>query len=183
MNALAAMSNQELTNTSSMYIHYWELSHYNNGQHVGRFFDLEGVTEDEHQTEIAEWLEEVSKASGELCEEIIVGDAEGIPREYLGEWSIDSGFFEFNEFLSSTHLEQEAVEAGLYLDIPLESLEDAYQGCWSSDEDFAEEQADSCGLLDNATSWPLNCIDWEMAARELMYDYSEHDGHYFSDNY
>lgn len=39
-------------------------------------------------------------------------------------------------------------------------------------QDYAQELAEDCGLLENATSWPLNCIDWEQAARELKYDYS-----------
>jgi hypothetical protein len=38
-------------------------------------------------------------------------------------------------------------------------------------EDYAQELAEDCGMLKDATSWPLTCIDWEQAARELKYDY------------
>jgi antirestriction protein len=38
--------------------------------------------------------------------------------------------------------------------------------------DYAEELADECGLIPKDAKWPLNCIDWEQAARELRYDYS-----------
>lgn len=43
---------------------------------------------------------------------------------------------------------------------------------------YAQELAEDCGMLENATAWPLTCIDWEQAARELQYDYSsiEFDG-------
>lgn len=62
-----------------------------------------------------------------------------------------------------------------------EEIEETYAGEWESDEAFAQEQAESMGELPNAGSlhWPLYCIDWEYAARELMYEYSEQDGHYF----
>lgn len=38
--------------------------------------------------------------------------------------------------------------------------------------DYAEELADDCGLIPKDAQWPLTCIDWEQAARELRYDYS-----------
>lgn len=37
---------------------------------------------------------------------------------------------------------------------------------------YAEELADDCGLIPRDAAWPLTCIDWEQAARELRYDYS-----------
>ncbi|HTF40867.1 MAG TPA: hypothetical protein VK754_09775 [Propionibacteriaceae bacterium] len=45
-------------------------------------------------------------------------------------------------------------------------------------EDYARELAEDIGALKNAMSWPLTCIDWEQAARELQSDYSavEFDG-------
>jgi len=42
-------------------------------------------------------------------------------------------------------------------------------------EDYAQELAEDCGLLENCTSWPANCIDWEKAARELQWDYMSVD--------
>lgn len=39
-------------------------------------------------------------------------------------------------------------------------------------EEYAEELADSIGAVDSNASWPLSCIDWEQAARELAQDYS-----------
>ena len=51
-----------------------------------------------------------------------------------------------------------------------EQFEEAYQGQWSSDEDFAQEMAEDCGMIARKVEWPYTCIDWEQAARELMYD-------------
>lgn len=60
-----------------------------------------------------------------------------------------------------------------------DDVAEAYQGEFGSDEEFAQEMADQLGLLDKNMSWPYNCIDWEYAAKELMYDYFEENGFYF----
>lgn len=39
-------------------------------------------------------------------------------------------------------------------------------------EDYARELADDIGAIPKGVSWPLTCIDWEKAARELQYDYT-----------
>lgn len=45
-------------------------------------------------------------------------------------------------------------------------------------EDYAEELAEDIGAINRDASWPLGCIDWAKAARELQMDYSsaEYDG-------
>ena len=75
----------------------------------------------------------------------------------------------------------DAVKAYIYLFTPddLRDFEEAYAGEFRDDADFAQDMADNLGAVDNNLSWPHNCIDWEQAAHELMYDYSEHDGYYF----
>lgn len=37
---------------------------------------------------------------------------------------------------------------------------------------YAEELADDIGAVPADVSWPLTCIDWEQAARELQQDYT-----------
>jgi hypothetical protein len=39
-------------------------------------------------------------------------------------------------------------------------------------KEYAQELAEDCGMLEHATAWPLTCIDWDHAARELQYDYT-----------
>ena len=60
-----------------------------------------------------------------------------------------------------------------------EKCEDAYVGSYPTDEDFARETAESIGAIENPNHWPNYCIDWDWASKELMNDYTEHDGHYF----
>ena len=47
-------------------------------------------------------------------------------------------------------------------------------------EDYAQQLAEDIGAIDPKKSygWPLDCIDWEQAARELQQDYTsvEYDG-------
>jgi antirestriction protein len=42
-------------------------------------------------------------------------------------------------------------------------------------EDYARDFADDIGAITPDTSWPMNCIDWEQAARELAMDYTHVD--------
>lgn len=58
-------------------------------------------------------------------------------------------------------------------------VEDAYEGHYKDDEDFAQDMAEKLGAINDEAAWPYTCIDWEYAARELMHDYFEVDGHYF----
>lgn len=39
-------------------------------------------------------------------------------------------------------------------------------------QDYAQELAEECGMIDTNAKWPMTCIDWEKAARELQWDYS-----------
>lgn len=45
-------------------------------------------------------------------------------------------------------------------------------------QDFAQQEAEDLGLINDDARWPANCIDWEQAANELLADYSsvEFDG-------
>jgi len=40
-------------------------------------------------------------------------------------------------------------------------------------EDYAQELAEDTGAIGKDNQWPLSCIDWEWAARELKMDYTE----------
>lgn len=42
-------------------------------------------------------------------------------------------------------------------------------------EEYAQDLAEDCGMMDKEPQWPYTCIDWEKAAQELQYDYSSVD--------
>jgi len=74
---------------------------------------------------------------------------------------------------------EDVLEAATILDISADDIEDTYQGEYKSDVHFAQEMADAIGALDKEALWPRTWIDWDYAAKELMYDYCEENGHYF----
>jgi antirestriction protein len=50
----------------------------------------------------------------------------------------------------------------------LDGFAEAFCGVYESEADYAQELAEECGLVDgDAQQWPLYCIDWERAWREL----------------
>jgi hypothetical protein len=64
----------------------------------------------------------------------------------------------------------------------LRSLADEASGCadWEHGEtlirdsfftEYAQEFAEDIGAISDVHNWPLYCIDWEQAARELQMDY------------
>ena len=38
-------------------------------------------------------------------------------------------------------------------------------------EDYAQQTAEDCGMINDNASWPNTCIDWEEAADQLKQDY------------
>ena len=64
----------------------------------------------------------------------------------------------------------------------IENFEDMYQGQYRNGAEFAEQIASDCGYVkDNLPFWIE--IDWEKTWDNLSYDYTEIDGHIFSNNY
>lgn len=48
---------------------------------------------------------------------------------------------------------------------PVELIADSYF------QEYAQNLAEDCGVVDTNAKWPMNCIDWEQAARDLQMDY------------
>ena len=96
------------------------------------------------------------------------------------EWLQDLAILEeLLPILDSTSYDLEVFEAGIEADVEIRNIEEAYSGEFDSDKDFAENMANELGLMNDAQSWPFNCIDWDYAAKELMYDYNSANGYYF----
>ena len=106
---------------------------------------------------------------------IKITDYDEVPSSYANEKDV----WEFAEAFAECEQKIEVVEAALYCGVSADDIDEAYQGEYKDDQEFAMETADSMGAVDKNANWPMNCIDWEYAAKELMYDYSDHNGHYF----
>lgn len=113
----------------------------------------------------------------DLSEEFTVSDWQDVP-----EFTQDDDFRTLSELMpvyENSHYDIEVFEAAHDAGIQFSDVEEAYSGQFSSDEKFAQDMADQLGAVDKNATWPNTCIDWERAARELMYDYCESNGHYF----
>lgn len=42
-------------------------------------------------------------------------------------------------------------------------------------KEHAQELAEDCGMIPRGLKWPVSCIDWDQAARELKMDYTSVD--------
>jgi hypothetical protein len=50
----------------------------------------------------------------------------------------------------------------------LSDVRESFRGAWSDGAEYARELADSIGaILTHEMSWPLSCVDWHSAYREL----------------
>jgi len=112
--------------------------------------------------------------------DILVADAEGLAKCFTGSNDI----FDLDGFTECEDANGDTDAKIAYMDIfgdwDGDRFDETYRGTWDSDEDFARELAEEIGAINREVNWPYTCIDWEWAAREIMYDYCESDGHYFS---
>lgn len=106
---------------------------------------------------------------------IKITDYDEVPSSYANEKDV----WDFAEAFAECEQKIEVVEAALQCGVDPADIDEAYQGEYKDDQDFAQETAESIGAIDKDAKWPMGCIDWEFAARELMYDYSDHNGYYF----
>jgi len=171
-----------------MNITFYELDSYNSGRLLPFTVDLEPLSSRfEYLEVIKEELAKIKEANPKYnCEEWIVAGYEDVPSSLIGEWDLKKEFWDYKEVLDSGYCDWEVIEAAIDCDIPADKIEDAYQGRWESDEDFAYDLWEQCATKEQqeaANSWPLNCIDWERAAMDLMFDFNSSNNHYFSRNY
>lgn len=103
----------------------------------------------------------------------------------LSECHISEKIYEVIEAIENSHFEMEVIEAyadciGGTNDIEelLEKVEESYTGSYDSDEDFTQELLEECGTIPKELPSYVH-IDWQSTAREIMYDYSASNGHYF----
>jgi antirestriction protein len=141
-----------------------------NKQEIALTIDSSLYTDDDIREAILEKME-----GSELEEdfELIVSDWSDTP-ENMQDLSILAECLEDTEYCS-----EDVISAGIECGVSIDNIDEAYSGSFGSDEDFAEDMAEQLGCIDKNLSWPYTCIDWDRASRDLMMDYSEHNGHYF----
>jgi len=145
---------------------------YNNGSIEGGWLKLSNYNNKDSFIEACRKLHK-----DESDPELMFQDFEYIPCSMIGESWIEGKFWDYINLVDD-YLDADIIQAAIDLDIEPENIEDAFSGQYDDDESFAIETAEACGF-EEPSVWPYNCINWEQAARDLMYDYSEWDGFYF----
>jgi hypothetical protein len=150
---------------------YWK---YSTGNSHGEWLTLSDYASKEEFLEACHALHE-----DEADPELMFQDTEGITFGMISEDEIDGDIFLLLSQLNAEEMDMYEAFRKNVSDGTFSDAEEAYMGKWESDMDFAESQADDLGYTNKGDSWPYTCIDWKQAARELMWDYFEQDGHYF----
>jgi len=146
---------------------------YNNGSIGGAWVDL---TKFSNEDEFLDYCKELHK--DEEDPELMYQDFEEFPKRYYSESYINSDLW---EWLALDDNEKNILEAYLECfgyDGTVEDAMDAYQGQYESDIDFTMELLESCGDIPKDFPSYIH-IDWEGTARDIMMDYSSHNGFYF----
>jgi antirestriction protein len=156
------------------------LAAYNNGRLHGDWIDLEGDIDEEGIQEGIDWILSHSPEPG--AEEYAVHDSAGLPG-YLSqtEWPALGELVAWVDGLSAYADEDNREAYRLACEdqgqtLTEDDFRETYCGTYSSGEDYAQELAEELGSIPEGAGWPLTCIDWERAWRELTYDgYREED--------
>ena len=167
-----------------------DLSAYNNGKLIGSWLDISDYSNGYEVMEaIGSLLEDWSEQSGEVREEYAIHDFEGFPNELYSE---SMGEKEFDIIIGGISIsEDKGVPMNVIVTIMKEYSLDAdevgdwfdehYQGYFDNDEKFADNYIDNIGGVEELGKDTLaTYFDYKSFGRDLAYDYSNYDGHYFS---
>lgn len=165
-----------------------DLAAYNSGRMIGQWVALDGLDADEMRAAVQSVID-ASPFPG--AEEYAIHDWDGLPSSFgeWPDWDVVAAYVAAMEELGGAE-EREAFRlwreniGGDSLDV--EEFRDAYCGCYDSGEAYAEELAyeiDAAGVdWGGQCAWPLGCIDWAAAWRELQLggdNWGEHGEHGF----
>ena len=129
----------------------------------------------------------VDEAAEEILNDRMIGyDFDGYEEvsvacdDWAKEWGLDDfdDLADFGEWADCFDEHGEAAELRFadWDGYDADTVMEGYNGCWDSAEKFAQQQHEDMVGCNGFTDWPYSCIDWEHAARELMYDFSSYDG-------
>ena len=167
-----------------MRICYYELSNYNAGKLIARWFDLEGQDKESHTAEIQAWLKEISAEHDcECCsyEEYIVADVEGLPRCYASEYELSDDAWPFIEAYSNSHLDYDVFIAGAALGYKPDEIESHFYGIFETVADFGYSILGA--KIEDAIGNKANYFNFERyALNELLIDDFSRNGRYYFTN-
>ncbi len=151
--------------------------------YLDEFFELQDLVElvmEELETEDENDLILVEIDVPEFIKRLLLINTE---KEKVTE-ALQEDIFEIINEAIDTGFDEEVFDAFIEIDYTnepfkfMEAINEAYYGEFESDEEFAEQFYEELGEI-NHMGHLANYIDWEAVAYDLMFDYTEEDGHYF----
>lgn len=147
-----------------------DLAAYNNGHLWGRWLDLDGLDAEDIKAEIGRIIESSPEPG---AEEYAVHDWDGVP-SHFGEWPDWERVADYVAVVVELDdMEREAFDAWLDNSSSgtapsLDAFREEYAGTYEDGEEYAGQLAEDTEAVNwRALRWPLTCIDWGAAFREL----------------
>ena len=129
---------------------------------------------EETQTQIEEFLENTFGWDEDELVDFI---------ETYGEQKFKTDFEDYADMVDDMGIDVVSAFLENFDIADVSNCRDAYQGCYRSGAEFAEQIATDCGDIGRDMSGWIE-IDWEKSLENLSYDYVEcGEGHIFSQNY
>ena len=153
---------------------------YNCGSIFGMWLDLTTFADYDEFLAVCAYLHR-----DEADPEFMAQDYENFPDEWYTEGFMSRDEFDkIQEFAELDDDDREAFQAFMDLkcdsDLSVDDFREAYQGEWDSEEDFARNIIEECGMLDNVPESLKDYFDFERYADELFrWDYDFQDGYVF----
>lgn len=155
------------TTTTSPRIYVGTYAKYTSGSIAGKWLDLEDYSD---RDEFLEACAELHK--DESDPELMFQDYEGFPAAWYSESSAPPDILWEWIGLDESERAAFAVYADhMGGDVDIDGFRDAYQGCWTSEADFAQHMAEECECVPkDLASWIV--IDWQASWDSgLRFDY------------
>ncbi|ELY6169644.1 antirestriction protein ArdA [Cronobacter sakazakii] len=163
------------TTTPAVYVGTYHK--YNCGSIFGKWFDL---TDFEDEDEFHDACRQLH--ANEPDPEFMFQDWEGIPSQFASESSVDWTFIEAYKRAKDEGRDAAFIAWADYTgECDYNAFDDAYRGEAESEEDFAQQHVEDCGLLSEVPDTLRSYFDYEAYARDLFSSgYVLHDGYVFS---
>ena len=145
-----------------------ELSNYNNGELVYKWFDLDNYADaSEFWVAVNKWLAGCQHPYAGECEEWNIADIEGIPSEFYGEYSFDAErFYQYKEL--AEEVGEEELEAYLSIFNQLPETADEYYEKFFCKAECSEESNGFYGEIGHELA-ELNGIDSQLPEHLVSY--------------
>lgn len=165
------LDDYKYTGDGSPAVYVGTYAKYNNCNLFGEWLDLTKFSDYEEFIDVCRYLHR-----DEEDPEFMAQDYEGFPERYYTEGFIsEEQFDKIIEYEELDDDDKEMLEAYLEWqccdDADIDDVRDACKGRWDSEEDFAYDYVESCGMLEGIPDEVARYFNYSAFTRDLFMDY------------